>query len=256
MKYSFHYFLLVLILLPACWAKKEHTAPDEIIETMHITDIYKYINPDEYNNNTLVMFDIDNTIVTSQTDLGSDQWFDAMYEKKMAEKNIDTNQAIQEILPTYKQVLMKTIYLPVEPETVSVIKNLQEKGVMVIGLTARSLDLAYRTAEQLHDVDIHFDNTTHHECPIKYGDDKPALYLDGIIFSGNYNKGEVLVSWLKQVHYTPKKVIFIDDKLKNVRSVEQALHKRDFPFYGLRYGFLDEHRKNFDWNTTQKELEL
>lgn len=105
-------------------------------------------------------------------------------------------------------------------------------------------------------IGIIFDKTNPQECPIKYGTGKPALYLGGIIFTGNYSKGEVVAAWLKQIDYRPTKIIFIDDKLKNVESVERALHSRDFPFYGLRYDYLDKRVANFNWDKTQKELDL
>jgi hypothetical protein len=230
-----------------------HNAPDEIIEINTIDQVYKYLDQDDYNPETLVILDIDNTLLMPPTDLGSDQWFYAMYQRYLA-KGYNKQDAVYAVLPVYKQVILETDFVPVEKETVSLVKKLQNKNVTVIGLTARSLDLCYRTIEQLDKVGIRFDVSNPHECPIKYGTDKPALYVDGIIFCGNYNKGEVLVSWLKQIDYQPSKVIFVDDKLKNVKSVERALHKRDFPFYGLRYANLDDRVAQFDWNHTQKEL--
>jgi hypothetical protein len=249
-----------ILTLPACWpwqnkeTKKEAIA-DSIIESPHIADIYKYINHDEYNNNTLVMFDLDNTLITPplHSDLGSDQWFYAMYQKKLDE-GIEAQQAIDSVLPVYKQAIAEINFEPVEHDTVAVVSHLQQKGVHVIGLTARSIDLAYRTIEQLAHIGIDF-GKDHQECPIPYGTGKPALYMDGIIFSGNYSKGEVVASWLKETNYKPKKIIFIDDKLKNLVAVEEALHKRDFPFYGLRYGYLDKRVAQFDWNKTEKDLE-
>ncbi len=227
-------------------------APDIIVESKNITEIYTYIKPNEYNKDLLVIFDIDNTIAKPPTNLGSDQWFYAM-KKKLEEIGKSDQESIDLLLPHYIQIQHHTWLIPVEKDTVQVINNLQKKGVSVIALTARSLELTQRTIEQLHHLGIYFTKTDPHECPLKYGDKKPGLYIDGIIFSGNYDKGEMLVNWFKQIKYRPKKIIFIDDKLKNIHSVEKALHNRDYPFIGIRYGYTDEQARNFSLESIADE---
>lgn len=249
------WYLFLLMLLPSCWQPwKTDDVLDEIVEIKNITDVYNYIDNNEYNQDTLVMFDLDNTILSPATDLGSDQWFYALYKRKVDE-GMEKQDAINAIMPVYKQVVHNVIFEQIEPETVSVIHTLQKKGLTVIGFTARALHLIYPTIEHLNHIGVSFDQSDPHECPIKYGVGEPAVYVNGTIFTGKYSKGEVLAAWLKQIDYQPKKVIFVDDKLKNIKSVEQSLHKRNFPFIGLRYSFLDERVKQFDWDTTQKEFE-
>ncbi len=220
--------------------------PDTIVESNRITDIYNYIAPNEYNKDLLVIFDIDNTIGKPPTELGSDQWFYAKVKQfELAGKNID--EAIQLTLPELFHIQFHSWMEPVEKDTVQVIKNLQDKGVTVIALTARSLELTQRTIEQLHRMGVYFTKTDPYECPLTHGHGhgKAGLYIDGIIFSGNHSKGEMIVSWFNQIDYRPKKIIFVDDKLKNVESVEKALHNRDYPFIGIRYGHEDELVKKF-----------
>ena len=213
---------------------------DEIVESSNITDIYNYIQPNEYNKHLLVIFDIDNTIAKTPTELGSDQWFYAKVDQLKAQGK-NTQQAIDLTLPELFHIQFHSWLVPVEKQTVSVINNLQKKGVSVIALTARSLELTQRTLEQMYQLGISFTKTDPYECPLTHGHKhgKKGLYIDGVIFSGNHNKGEMLVSWLSQIRYRPKKVIFIDDKLKNLQAVETAVHKRDYPFIGIRYGYED-----------------
>ena len=229
-------------------------APDVIVESKNITDIYTFIKPNEYNKDLLVIFDIDNTIAKPPTDFGSDQWFYAMHDQLIASGKSD-QEVFDTILPVLFHIQFNTWLVPVEKNTVEVVNNLQEKGVSVIALTARSLKLAHRTIEQLHNIGIYFTNTDPYECPIKYGNKKPGLYIDGIIFSGNNDKGEMLVHWLRQSNYRPQKVIFIDDKLKNLHSVEKALHNRDYPFIGIRYGYADDQVRNFSLESIADEQE-
>ena len=213
------------------------------MESKSIADIFSYIKPDEYNQSTCIVFDIDNTLARPHGHLGSDQWFNwsvKLYEKQgMARK-----KAVDEIImPRLLQFMAHSWLEPVEPNTPAVIKELQEKGVMVVALTARSLDLTYRTIEQLAHIGITFAGTGPRNCPIAYGEGKPALYIDGIIFSGHHKKGEVLTHWFDQIDYHPKKIIFIDDGLKNIESVQRALADHNYSFIGIRYGYLDNYIK-------------
>jgi FMN phosphatase YigB (HAD superfamily) len=232
--------LILLQIIPVVWPSKKNSI---IVESNSIADIFSFIKPDEYNHTTCVIFDIDNTLAKPHGQLGSDQWFHwsvKHYEKK----GMDRKKAIDEIImPRLLQFMNHSWLEPVEPNTAAVVKKLQEKGVTVIALTARSLDLTYRTIEQLNHIGITFAGTGLGNCPITYGRGKPALYIDGIIFSGHHKKGEVAAHWFNQIGYRPKKVIFIDDGMKNILSVENAFTGHNYPFVGIRYGHQDEYVK-------------
>lgn len=227
-------------------------ASSHIFEAQSIQDIYKYITPQEFNTDTLVIFDIDNTLIYPKTLIGSEQWFYAMVEKYKAEGK-DTQEAINTILPQSFELLEYLPMEPIEPTTVSIIQDLKQRGIVTIALTARSLDLTYRTLDQLANMGIHFNGTGPIQCPLVYGKGKPALYMEGILFCGNHAKGEVLVHWLNQINYHPKKIIFIDDKMKNIEAVEKLLPPHYY-YIGLRYAYLDTHKEKVSLEVIEKEL--
>ena len=213
----------------------------EIVESDSIQDIFNYIAPDEYNAHTLVIFDLDNTLIYPETfHLGSDQWFHALLER-FKKEGMSHQKAVDQTLAYYLQVMTHTWMKPVESTTVNTIHDLAKKGVTTVALTARSLDLIYRTIEQLDHLGIHFNGKGKSNCPIKYGRLKPAFYINGIIFCGDNDKGKTIIDWLAQARYRPHKIIFIDDKIKNIISVERAVHRHSYPFIGIRYGYLDKH---------------
>ena len=249
-------FITIILATLALYFFTKKRVLDVIIESNSITDIYNYLSPSDYTKETLIIFDLDNTLIHPEwKHLGSDQWFYTLtnaYEKQ----GMSHQQAVDSVLPLYFQIMAHIWFIPVEEnQTKQVVNYLQKNGVTVIALTARSLDIVYRTMEQLDHVGITFAGYGPTECPILYGKGKPSLYIHGIIFCGNYNKGEVLAYWLNKVNYHPKKVIIIDDKLKNILSVEKALHKRNYPFIGLRYGYLDNHIKTINQEIIKKELQ-
>jgi hypothetical protein len=228
-----------------------------IVEIKSINDIYKYIKPSEFNQDTLIVFDIDNTIgyPGSNTHLGSEQWFYNTVEN-YKKQGMTFDQAIEATLPLSFQIMEHTWMVPPEPTTVPVIKDLQNKGIVTISLTARSLDLTHRTIEQLFRMGILFNGKGLAQCPIlNEANGTPALYIQGIIFSAGQDKGEMLAHWLSQVNYHPKKIIFIDDKIKNITAVEEVLRKYHYPYIGMRYGYLDEYKKSITPEIMEKELQ-
>jgi FMN phosphatase YigB (HAD superfamily) len=268
MKSYFSCAIIALALLPSCFEKKNmrtvtkkadipaaDEALDIIVESNHFSSIFHYLKPQDLHKNTLVVLDIDNTIARTPTDLGSDQWFYAMSKRLTAEKGMAEQDAMNMILPTVYHIQKNTHLVPVEPDTVSIINQLHDHGVTVIGLTARSLGIHQRTVEQLKALGIHFSNTTPHQFYMKDCDGQPGLFCDGIIFSGHCDKGELLNEWLTTIGYHPKKVIFVDDKMKNIHSVERALHQRNYPFIGIRYGYTDERVKSLDLDTMESEFQ-
>jgi FMN phosphatase YigB (HAD superfamily) len=250
---TFRFLLLTLVVLslPSCWRKEAHST---VVESNRITDIYLHLTPEEYTKDTLVIFDICNTLAAPPTDLASDQWFSALFNRGM-NNGYSVDEALGAALSPYCYAQHHRWMVPIEPDTVSMVKSLQKRGITVIALTARGLYLYYRTLEQLNKIDIDFTHTSPREAVAPYGVKNQSLYSHGIIFAGSLNKGDVLTHWLEQLQFHPQKIIFVDDKLKNIESVADAMKKANYPFVGIRYGHLDERVKNFDMHKTEQEYQ-
>lgn len=221
-----------------------------VIESKHITDVLRYID----DESALIVFDIDNTLAELECELGSDQWFYAMVQQQV-KQGIDAHDAIKDILPLYLSLQLVGALQPVEEVAPFLVKDLQRQQYKVIALTARSLSLVRRTFEQLDAIDIDFSTSglSNEEIDLKL--DFPCVHKDGIVFSSNNNKGKVLLAFLDYVGYHPRKVIFIDDKIKNINTVREAVESRGIEFVGIRYGRLDEKVAQFDLEKTNTDLE-
>ena len=172
----------------------------EVREITKMTDIESAVTPD-----TLVVFDIDNTILEPRQTLGSDQWFEATREKVGHEKAIELWSKVQGV----------TEVQPVEPSTPALIRRLRQRAVGVIALTARPEALADTTRAQLKSIGV--------EMPL-------------ILFAGETPKGEVLSRHLRSA---VGRVIFVDDKAKHTKTVEASMAQRNIPYVGFRYGAAD-----------------
>ena len=212
-----------------------------ILESDHLSTILDHIN----HSNTLVVFDIDNTLVHPKEELGSDEWFYYLVSKKEAE-GFDSMTAVHYYLPTLVYAVFNVDVEPTEKNIPELITYLTDNNVAVMALTARSFFIAERTIEQLHNLDINFFIPTVSPNDFLIPTTYPCFYKDWILFTGTSDKGEILTYFFDIMDYHPEMVIFIDDKMKNVVSVEKALQKNSIPCIGIRYSGCDERVKNFD----------
>lgn len=126
-------------------------------------------------------------------------------------------------------------YQLIEKDTPEIIKNLQKNGICVMGLTMMSTKATERTSRRLLNLGIDLAIHCLRNNPIALPLPTPAVYFQGILFTGINPKGETLKSFLQQVAYIPKKIIFIDDNLTHIKSVEKAVKCVGAEFIGLHF---------------------
>jgi hypothetical protein len=68
----------------------------------------------------------------------------------------------------------------------------------------------------------------------KHNNNAP-LYKKGILFCNRHSKGNVLGAFLDILKSQPKQIVFIDDKLDSLESVQHELTKRKIDYIGLHY---------------------
>lgn len=212
-----------------------------IIESDQLSTVLDYIK----SNNTLIIFDIDNTLAHPTQELGSDEWFCHEVETKMAE-GFDYITSIYYALPKTFYAQFNIPLKATEQNIPELIEGLINKGIPVIALSTRSLFIAERTLDQLDDLNINFFIASISPHDLVLPMPHPCFYKCGILFGGNNDKGEALTCFLNTMNYYPEQIIFVDDKMKYLVSVERALEKLSIPFIGIRYSGCDQRVKNFD----------
>ncbi len=236
-KYMVTFFILVSFVMQAT-----------IIESEDIRTILHHIYDTHHHNEILVVFDIDNTVGHIEG-CGGDEWFTATLKEKIL-KGDPIHIALAETLSVYFILQNKLWLEPVQAETPKMIRFLQDVGIAVMALTSRSLPIKERTLKQLEHMHIHFERSSLHTEPLdltrEQKDHLVAYYEKGILFSAENNKGDLLLHFFDTINYHPKKVIFIDDKIKYVEQVDHAMKKANIPYVGIRYSRLDEKVKNFN----------
>jgi len=220
----------------------------QIIESDHLDEIKRHLD-----SCSLVLFDIDNTLVAPHYSIGTDQCFTHLCQQKQKEGWTIT-KAIDSILPLYYQIHDHIPLYVAESSIPYLLHYLTAQSIPTIMLTARSVCLKDQTIKQLKDAGISLPFTELVDEEIQVVLDVPALYTYGIIFCGNNDKGDVLFYMLDKAGYKPNKIIFIDDKYSNLASVECVCIKRKIQFIGIRYSQLDEQVVQFDPKKAEEEF--
>lgn len=80
-----------------------------------------------------------------------------------------------------------------------------------------------------------------------YQNEKYApAYKYGILASADVPKGKVLVAFLKSIGWRPSKIIFVDDKMSSITSVENELEKENIPHTSFHYTAAKDQNCIFD----------
>ena len=177
----------------------------------------------------LIVFDIDNTILTSNVDLGGDVW----YQWQTGKLNIK---------PTEKQKVKKCFYedaigLLYELGTTNLtdkrlpeyIGNWQNKGVSIMALTSRSSKYRFPTERELikHGVDFSISplkSIEGNEVIYNYKLERPLSYLNGIMMTTGMNKGKMLELILGRTGRNFECIVFIDDSKHNIENMAKEFN--------------------------------
>lgn len=212
-----------------------------IIETENLDQISQEFQ--KLDSEALVVFDVDGTLIVP-----NDLILKPCGEKKLQafmrtlrSEDPDKKKHLESIVLHQSQISL------VNKKVVKLIHNLQSRKIRAVALTAMDTgqlgiipsmeDWRFR---QLANFNIRFDKAfTSVLDPIRfeefYGKGTTPVFKKGILASSKYSKGEVLTAFLKQMNFKPSKIIFIDDRLHFITSVEEALEKMQIPHVSFFY---------------------
>lgn len=193
---------------------------------------------------TLLVCDLDDTLITMTQDLGGVGWWDWQYGLQQHGSKSD-----KLFTPDYQQLiriqnlLFQLIKMEVTDEYVlPFLKGTTNQGATIMGLTARGKEYLSTTFMQLKDNQfvsgnkllfeekgLKFNNNKTSlagsvECPQF---DKEVIYQRGILFLDGEDKGQALLCALSKTKKEIKTIVFIDDSHRNIVSVDKAFSTRD-----------------------------
>ena len=225
-------FILALITLVGI------SVEAKIIELKSMSDL----KIQTWNTKTLVVFDIDNTLLRQDSMIGTHQWGDYMKERAVR-SGLPEEEAKQYQYKVFGELQNKLKVLPVEPVVLGLLRKLENKKIKHFALTARSSILKNVTAQQVKTLKHNFSKN----FPTQNNLAKIDKHLyEGIIFSGDVPKGELLKTIVENSPNKFDHIVFVDDKLYNLESIEKSFTNSKVKLESFRYGAADEFVKSFD----------
>lgn len=183
----------------------------------------------------LIIFDIDHTILEAEQVSCHSNWFYDQYEEAL-KNGVSEQSALDALLPAWEQSQKGCPVKPVEPITIDLIRAMQKANKNVLALTSRGKNVYGETIEQLSSLGIDFSASAPMSEYSGQALGKGVGAFHGVIFTSDYvSKGKVLESYLEQAGFRPKKIIFIDDGMRNLTSVIEDMARHGIETQAFYY---------------------
>ena len=218
----------------------------EIKQVNDMKEVFEYFI--EADSKTLAIFDIDMVLVQP-----SDPAFQMANMKRFGA----ISKRIMKEVPTEKQMMFLSLMtissapVLIDDSTPQFLKKIIQKGIPAMALTANLTGSfgTIRNMEQwrvnsLRCLGIDFSESAPYKAPLMF--DNLASYrgyysnfLNGILFVNGtvVSKGDAFLSFIEKTKLSPERIIFIDDREDNLKSLEAAIQQLGKPieYHGLHY---------------------
>jgi|SaaInlLV_10m_DNA_2_1039722.scaffolds.fasta_scaffold00501_4 hypothetical protein len=229
----------IILATPACWQRYNiHKVKDLHLLEQEIPAL------DEHS---LVIFDIDETLIEAENLFCSNVnkkaksiWY-PLYEK--ARKEISSRDK-QRIL--WRRAAMALESTLIDVKVLQLIEQIKKQKTKVCALTKcstgkreeqksleesrfddlKKLGIDFRTSFPEHELFTLSELVTEDSVP---------MFYKGILLTAHSTKGKTLTAFLNTIHWWPKRIIFVDDKIENLEDVALVAKEKNIPFLGLHY---------------------
>jgi hypothetical protein len=236
-----HRFLLFILTIFYISPSQAH-----ITEVCTMQDVLTYFS--DADADTLAIFDVDMVLVQPGDP--------AFHMANMKRFGAIAKQITKEV-PKEKQMMFLSLMttssdpLLIDECTLILLDQLAQKHVPAMALTANLTgsfgqipNMEKWRIESLSKVGIAFAKTAPFKGNILFNE-LPSYrgfyssYLDGILFVNGAaaSKGDAFLAFIEKTELAPSKIIFIDDREDNLKSLEEAVKKLPYPivYHGLHY---------------------
>lgn len=228
-----------------------------IIKIKSIIKVLDFINKD-----TLMLWDIDNTIMQPIDIAGSDSWFSYRFSE-IQKKEKDKNIAISQLLDEQYLSWQENKFTPIEDSSVAVVCATQEIAKHTISVTARGILCCYNTIHWLRKLGISLMDKKFTNCiiPTEKKDRYDNLFFSGhpgfahgIMFCGGMDEG-MLIEKLFKIYPDLKSndIVFVNDTKSRLEEVQRYCLKNNIKYTGLHYTYGKPRDAKFV--KTMKEIE-
>lgn len=196
----------------------------------------------------LVIFDMDNTLLTMDSALGSVAWYD--WQEKMADTPDCQPGELSNRFAAQGLLYFLGSMSAVQSDTAAIVNGLQQARHPVLVLTARGPDYYLETLRELARNDLAFSPLAQlppGQNALAYTLERAARYQQGVLMVSGQNKGEMLLDLYARLDLPlPAAVVMADDGKDNLEDMQASLQQAGIPHRLLRYGRADAKVAAFD----------
>ncbi|MBA3721109.1 MAG: DUF2608 domain-containing protein [Parachlamydiaceae bacterium] len=241
MKNIWIFFFLLINLFIFC------SLNSEIIETSEIETVLQYVNKD-----SLVLFNVSDTLYEPSTTIAEHAWREYFAEKVI--QLIKDPELGQKLINKTKNKIVQNVPKKlVEGITPTIISELQQRRLVVLGITEKKVSTPYAenfsliTSNHLQGLGIDLNKTLIYFDATEKDDNAPTFSLQyGILFSNKKGIGPSIKSFMEYYKFNPQRIVMIDNSMKSLKVVETLSHENSIEFNGLRYTRTDDRKANYD----------
>lgn len=255
--YTFKRYLAVamtLLVLSGCvnYSSSNTLHQDEhaISQVLTVNDLAPAIAQAEALplRSTLVVFDIDDTLLTATEFFGSDKWYDWQRGRALSPNGqplvIDDADKVSCLFDTLGITYEIATNRPTQDNMATLVNQVKNDQLL---LTARSGAYRAATKRELSHNGLDFSDKAFTPADIGYhydfthnGRTATVTYVDGIFMVQGMNKGVMLLDLLTRSGRNYERVLFVDDKTKNINNMANAMQTAGIDFYGFHYVKVDK----------------
>lgn len=206
----------------------------------------------QLDEQALVVFDVDFTLIIPKDQIlqpAGEAYYQIFLTKLRAMK--EEGARLGSIIALQAEVAL------VNPCSLTLLDQLKDRKIKTVTLTAMPTGRfgTFESAEdwrfkQLKDLGIDLSWSFPEKPYIEFNSLDPSkanpVFKKGILASAKHPKGQVLVAFLNQLNLKPSHVIFIDDRMEYIHSVEAELDKTGIPHTSFHYTEALDASQSFD----------
>lgn len=230
----------------------------EASKLSEVVHLFKNATPE-----TLVLFDVDDALIMPQNDYRFTHPFRTKWGKK-SKKTLskERREFLISIIWEHRKVQL------VDPTIKVILGDLAKRQIPTMALTAMYTGKFGKInamedwrLEELRGVGIDFAPLSPIKNTMQFedlkGDHGMPLIKSGIILTAMQNKGLVLKKVLDALKVKPKEILFMDDALDHLKSVEALCYKLGIQFQGIHFvGAQSVPEPTWDEETEDKRIDI
>jgi hypothetical protein len=232
-------------------SKPGTTQTSGVVTTGDLVDVLKVLS-EPYNGRTLLVLDIDDTLLTSPMFFGSDAWYE--WQKTLSPQSpgyvpckfdvIAMNYEAGTQVPTQADAVAAVNAIPLDKIMIT------SRSPMYRGGTIRELKKAgYELPASLQPG---LAGAIYEYRPDPRQPGVTISYHQGVLMVAGQNKGAALIDLLTHMQITYDRVVQVDDGEKNIDDMRNAMTAAGIEYRGVRYNRID---KNVDAAREQQGIE-